>query len=286
MPLLEPRFLARLEALQLGTRRRLAGHLAGDHRSTRFGSSIDFADYRDYHPGDDYRRIDYHLLARLDVPLVKLFEAEEDVHLRLLVDTSASMATGSKLRQAARVAAALGFVALVRRDPVTLHTFPLDAPPARFVGKGAAVRLFATLEALRPAGETAFASATSHLLSHRGPGGVTVVVSDLLTPEWAQGIERLPAAGHDVVIVQVLAADDLRPGVTGDVDVVDAETGARLPVSLTTGLADAFERRARGWLDEVAERARRAGASHLSLMDDDDVEALLLGAWRTGGVLR
>ena len=286
MALLDPRFLARLEALQLGTRRRLAGQLAGDHRSTRFGSSIDFADYRDYHAGDDFRRIDYHLLARLDVALVKLFEAEDDVHLRLLVDTSASMATGQKLLQAARLAGALGFVALVRRDPVTLHTFPLDAAPARFTGRGAATRLFATLEALRPEGETAFAAATAHLLSRRGPGGLTVVVSDLLTPEWAAGIERLPAAGHDVVVVQVLAAADLRPAMTGDVDVVDAETGVRLSVSMTEGIADAFEERARGWVDAVAERARRSGATHLVVMDDDDLETRLLRAWRTGGVLR
>lgn len=286
MTLLDPRFLARLEALQLATRRRLAGRLAGDHRSMRFGSSLDFADYRDYHPGDDYRRIDYHLLARLDVALVKLFEAEEDVHLRLLVDTSASMGTGTKLRQAARIAAALGFVALVRRDPVTLHTFPLDRPPARFVGRGAAPRLFATLEALAPGGRTAFAAATADLLSRRGPAGVTVVVSDLLTPEWEDGLTRLPAAGHEVVIVQVLAATDLRPDVTGDVDVVDAETGARLPVSLTASVADAFAARATAWTVDVAERARRAGAAHVLLQDDDDLEAALLGRWRAGGVLR
>jgi uncharacterized protein (DUF58 family) len=284
--LLDPRFLARLEALQLGTRRRLAGQLSGDHRSTRFGSSLDFADYRDYHPGDDFRRIDYHLLARLDVPLVKLFEAEEDVHLRLLVDTSASMATGQKLQQAARVAAALGFVALVRRDPVMLHTFPLEAPPARFVGRGAAGRLFATLEALEPHGETAFAAATTDLLTRRGPGGITVVVSDLLTPEWRSGIERLPAAGHDVVVVQVLARTDLRPTETGDVDVVDAETGDRVAVSLTTATADAFQRRAGQWMDEVADRARRAGAAYVSLFDDDDLEGTLLAGWRSGGVLR
>ena len=77
MSLLSPSFLGRLEQLQLATRRALAGHLAGEHRSTRYGSSLDFADYREYHPGDDYRRIDYHLLARLDVLLIKLFEADK-----------------------------------------------------------------------------------------------------------------------------------------------------------------------------------------------------------------
>src|SRR5215468_300381 len=103
--------MARLERLQLGTRRRLSGQFAGEHRSRRHGTSLDFADYREYHPGDDFRRIDYHLWARLDVLLLKLFEADDDLTLRLLVDTSASMA-GPKLQQARRVAAALGFVSL------------------------------------------------------------------------------------------------------------------------------------------------------------------------------
>src|SRR2546423_13499266 len=122
--LLDGRFLARLEALQLGTRRRLAGHLAGEHRSPRYGTSTDFADHREYHPGDDFRRVDYHLLARLDVALVKLFEADDDVQLRLLIDTSASMGVAGKLSPAARVAAVLRFVSLIPRDPVSLHTFP------------------------------------------------------------------------------------------------------------------------------------------------------------------
>ena len=286
MTLLDPRFLARLESLQLGTRRRLAGHLAGEHRSTRFGSSIDFVDYRDYHPGDDFRRIDYHLLARLDVALIKLFEAEEDVHLRLFVDTSASMATGSKLLQAKRIAAALGFVALVRRDPVTLHTFPLDRPPARFVGRGATPRLFAALDALAPVGVTHFASATRDLLARRGPRGISVVISDLLTPEWEIGIDSLPSRGDEVVIVHVLAREDLRPDVAGDVDLVDAETGERLSVTLTAETAAAFERRVTVWLDEVATRSRHAGASYVPVNDQDDVEALLLGTWRSAGVLR
>ena len=116
----------------MGTRRRLAGQLAGEHRSPRHGSSLDFADYRTYHPGDDFRRIDYHLYARLDTLLLKLYEAEDEVRLRLLIDTSASMGRGGKLAQAARVAGALGFVALVRRDPVTLHTFPLEGAAPRF----------------------------------------------------------------------------------------------------------------------------------------------------------
>ncbi len=104
--------LAQLEQLQLVTRRRLAGRFAGEHRSPNFGSSLDFADYREYHPGDDYRRIDYPVYARTGQLFLRLFEAEDDVTIRILLDRSASMGFHGKLEQAIRLAAATGFVAL------------------------------------------------------------------------------------------------------------------------------------------------------------------------------
>jgi uncharacterized protein (DUF58 family) len=284
--LLDPALLARLGSLQLVTQRRLAGHLAGDHRSRRYGSSIDFADYREYHPGDDFRRVDYALYARLDVLLLRLFEAEEDVTVRLLLDTSASMAVGGKLAQAARVAGALGFVALQRRDPVTLHTFPLDRPAQRFLGRGAVPRLFDALAGLEAGGTTPFAAAAGHLLARPGPAGITVLLSDLLTPEWETGLRRLPARGGAVTVVHVLAKSDLAPEVSGDVELVDQETGERVPVSLAADVVAAYTKRAGAWADDVAGLARQAGAQYLRVFADDDLESLLLGAWRTEGVLR
>jgi uncharacterized protein (DUF58 family) len=284
--LLDPGLLAKLERLQLGTRNRLAGRFSGEHRSRRYGTSLDFADYREYHPGDDFRRIDYNLFARLDVLLLKLFEAEDDITVRLLVDTSASMGAGDKLRQAARVAAALGFVSLVRRDIVTVHTFPLDRPAPRFVGRGATAHLFALLAALEPDGETRFASACGHLLARPGPPGVTVVISDLLTPDWQQGIDRLPARGGEVVVVHVLAREELHPSFVGDYELVDRETGAQVSVSLSPETLRAYEEVARAWTEEVAGRCRHAGATYVQLLDDDDLDHLLLGSWRDEGVIR
>jgi uncharacterized protein (DUF58 family) len=284
-PLLEPATLARLERLQLGTRRRLAGQFSAEHRSPRHGASLDFADYREYHPGDDFRRIDYGALARLDVLLVKLFEAEDDLTLRLLVDTSSSMA-GPKLTQAARVAAALGFVALVRRDAVTLHTFPLERAAPRFLGRAAANPLFDHLGRLSADGETHFAAAAAHLLARPGPPGLTVVLSDLLTPEWEAGIERLPARGGDVTVVHVLDREELHPSLAGDLDLVDRETGAVVSVSLAHETIATYEREAQAWADGVAARCARAGASYVRVFADEDVEPLLLGAWRRAGVLR
>jgi uncharacterized protein (DUF58 family) len=260
--------------------------LAGEHRSPRHGTSLDFADYRAYHPGDDFRRIDYHLYARLDVLLLKLFEAEDEIHVRLLVDTSASMGRGGKLTQAARVAGALGFVALVRRDPVTLHTFPFEGAAPRFAGRAAAPRLFRDLEALVPSGATPLVAAATHLLARPGRSGLTVVCSDLLTPEWEAGLARLPARGGDVVVVHVLAPEDLRPEFVGDLELVDAEGAGRLSVSCSPETLAAYHRAAEAWADDVAGRCRAAGAAYIRVGSAVDLEPLLLGGWRQAGVLR
>lgn len=288
MSLLEPSLLARLERLQLLTRKRLAGNLASEHRSPEHGESLDFAEYRDYYPGDDFRRIDYQALARLDQIFVRLFEAEDDLTVRLLLDTSASMTT-TKLRQAARVAGALGFVGLVRRDVVQLHTFPLERPARRFTGRHAAHALFSQLEEIAdagPVGETPFVAAARDLLSRPGPRGLTVVVSDLLTPEWEEGLSKLPSRGGDLVIVHVLAADELKPDLIGDLDLVDRETGVRVPVSLSPDALRRYEELARAWADGIAQRCHQLGAGYVRVVDDDDVEKVLLARWRAAGVLR
>jgi uncharacterized protein (DUF58 family) len=284
--LLDPAFLARLEALQLGTRRRLAGQFAGEHRSVRHGQSVDFADYRQYHPGDDFRRIDYFLYARLGILNIKLFEAEEDVHLRLLVDTSASMGSSDKLPCARRVAAALGFVALTRRDPVSVHAFPLDRPAPRFAGRGAVPALFAHLARLEAGGDTPFAAAVGALLARPGPAGLTVVVSDLLTPDWEAALGRLPSRGGDVVVVHVLSPEEVRPEMAGDLELVDRETGRRVAVSLAPETVERYGRVVDDWLAKVVARCRQVGAAYVRMLTTDDLEAALLGAWRRTGVLR
>ena len=284
--LLDPALLARLERVQLATRKRLAGQLAGDHRSPRLGASLDFADYREYHPGDDFRRIDYHLYARLDQLLVKLYDAEDDLTLRLLVDTSASMAAYGKLDCARRIAAALGFVALLRRDPVTLHTFPVLVQAPRFMGRNAAWQLFDHLSRLTAGGTTSFAAAASDLLARPGPRGITVVLSDLLTPDWEDGLRRLRGGRSDVVVVHVLGREDLHPSLIGDLDLIDAEHGGEVGVSATPDTIREYERIADAWANAVGTCARQGGASYVRVLADRAIEDVLFGGWQSAGVLR
>lgn len=285
MTLLSPAFMARLENLQLSSRHRLAGRFGGEHVSTRFGNTIDFTDFREYHPGDDYRRIDYHVLARLDQVLIKLYEADDEITVRLLIDTSASMAVGGKLEQAKRLAAAIGFVALTAHDAVSVRTFPEQDRAPRFTGKAATPSLLAYLGELEPAGETPFALAAGHLLGQSGLPGITVVASDLLTPEWGS-LVGLRSSGSDLVVLHVLCDEDADPDYTGDLELVDSELGDRLTVSVTEDVSRSYRDRVGAWRQEVASITRSAGATYLPVDSREDIEDLLLKTWRRAGVLR
>jgi len=277
--------VSRLERLQLATSRRLAGHLSGEHRSPRAGTSLDFAGHRPYTPGDDLRRVDWAALARLDMPLVRLFDAEEDRDVRVLVDTSASMGYGGKLRQAVRVAGALGVVAMARRDATWLHT-TARAAPRRFRGSAGVPALLDALAELTPAGPTDLVDAALDLAARPGPPGISVLVSDLLDEDWEASVRRLAARGGEAIVAHVLGAVDLHPDLDGDLDLVDAETGRSVPVSLSAAGRAVYERRAARWLESVAAACRSAGVEHLVVPAEADLVPLLLGAWRQAGALR
>jgi len=284
--LLDPRLLGQLEQLQLITRRRLAGRLSGEHRSPAFGASLDFADYRDYHPGDDFRRIDYPLYARTGNLFIRLFEAEDDITVRLVVDRSASMGLHGKLDQAVRMAAAIGFIALVRRDTVVLHTEPAAGPPRRFSGRHATGPLFDALAALDAAGGTDLASASREVLSRQAMPGVTVVISDLLSEDSAAAIDRLVARGGDTTVVHVVATEELRPDLRGDLEMIDVETGRDVPASLSPSALREYAEHADAWLAETAGHCRRRGAAYVRVLADAPPEQILLRSWREQGLVR
>src|SRR5579864_1295187 len=135
-PLFEPAFVRALESLSLGARRTPSGQAAGQWRSRTSGSSVEFSDYRTYAPGDEYRRIDWNAYARLERLFVRLYRAEEDLSLALLLDTSASMGWGrpSKARLGAQLAGALTFVALQSGDRVDLATCRANSLHERLSG--------------------------------------------------------------------------------------------------------------------------------------------------------
>jgi uncharacterized protein (DUF58 family) len=264
--LLDAELRSRLDRLALRGKRRVRGVWSGSHRSVRLGESLDFADYREYHPGDDFRRIDYNLWARLGVVLIRLFEAEDEMPLQVVVDNSASMGFGEKFPTAQRLAAMVAYLGLASGERVRLVTVPgpgrpsLQGPWARHVS--AWPRLEAWLEGLEPEGGTDLPGAARLLAApgaHRGP---VVLVSDLLAPGWEASLDILGALGGGVVI-QVLGPDELEPTLSGDLTLRDSETREEVRVSLSQAALDRYRARTTGFVAEARRRARRSGLDHL-----------------------
>src|SRR6476619_60736 len=122
--LLPPDVMAQLERMELVSRKIFRGRMKGERRSKRKGQSVEFADFRQYVPGDDLRFIDWNVFARLERLYLKLFLEEEDLHFYALIDTSTSMEFGdpTKLQYARQLAEALGFIGLCRADRVKIES--------------------------------------------------------------------------------------------------------------------------------------------------------------------
>ena len=265
--LLDGAFLARLEKLALRSRTRVSGRRQGARRSRRRGQSIEFADHREYVPGDDIRHLDWHLSGRLDRLFVKLFEAREDRTVQVLVDDSASMA-GAKWLAARKAAAAVAYASLCSLDRVQLFTLADETKAAgRAVrGRSAIHGLFGFLGAARPSGGTQLARGAASIPSARG-GSLTVLITDGWDPTGLEGAaRRLRHRGGEAHVLHVVDRRELEAeGLSGDMTLVDSETGVELAVTIDREARARYAAAAEGWLQDASAVARRAGVGYFRL---------------------
>ncbi|MBI3973609.1 MAG: DUF58 domain-containing protein [Chloroflexi bacterium] len=248
-------FLRRLDRLQLVSQRMHGAASHGGRRSKKRGTSVEFADYREYTPGDDLRQIDWNIYGRSDRLFVKLREDEESLTVHLLIDCSKSMDWGRhhKLSYARRLAAVLGYVALASQDRVEAAAFGSrllsHVPPLR--GKGQLGRLLTFLTSLEPRGQTDLkASLAAYAAMHRR-SGLVILISDLLNPGGLEGLTALLDRGFEAVLIHLLDPTEIDPEDEGEVELRDRETGEILRISLDPSTVDAYRRRLAGWLAET-----------------------------------
>src|SRR5436305_2219389 len=227
-PLLDPQFLARLEQLELVSRKIFLGRLKGERRSKRKGQSVEFADFRNYVVGDDLRFLDWNLFARLDRLFIRLFMEEEDLHFYVLLDNSLSMDFGmpTKLHYARQVAAALGFIGLVNLDRVVVEAFndrlTQSMPAAR--GRRSLWRVLDFLQNIEPAGPSDLHRALRTFSLKCSGKGVVILISDLMDKGgYEEALRYLIARQLDIYVIQVLSQEEIEPEVVGDLKLVDVE---------------------------------------------------------------
>jgi uncharacterized protein (DUF58 family) len=276
--------LTLLGRLDLAYRRPQSGLYSGERRSPRSARSPEFADFRPYVSGDDFRQIDWQAYARLEKLMLRLYVAEEEACLNVLLDTSGSMGLGepAKWPAARRLAAALGYLGLAAMDRVQVGTLAGGRlPPLR--GRDGVSRVWSFLEGLEPAGE---ASPQDLYRVRWTRPGVTVVISDFLVEgDWAPPLAGLAARRQEPVLWQVLAPDEEQPSIAGDLRLVDVESERSRELTITPGLLGEYLQALRAHRATLARAAQAAGGRFLHSGSADDLEAMMLGGLRYG-VLR
>jgi hypothetical protein len=292
-PLFEPAFVRALQTLTLAGRRTPSGRAAGQWRSRTSGSSVEFSDYRTYAVGDDFRRIDWNAYARLERLFVRLYRAEEDLSLTLVLDTSASMGWGrpAKVRLGAQLVGALAFIALQSGDRVDLATCRDTSVGGRLSGlRGtpAAWTAWHFLERLECDGATDLNAGLTACAGHVRGSGMTLVVSDLFSPTgYQQGVDALVGHRQDVLLVHVLSPDELAPpaDLIGDWRLQDTEPASPIEASITPGVLRAYRRLLDTFSQEVADFCRRRGITYLQLRSNVNIQDVVLRTFRRLGVV-
>ncbi len=288
--LLSPEFLRKLEQAAVASRHVLVGRSRGERRSARKGTSVEFADFRSYVPGDDLRYLDWNAFARLRRLFVKLFVEEEDLHVYVLLDASRSMGFGtpSKFGWGVAMAAALGYMALCGGDRVGLlvHSRGEGVSSRIFRGRGSAREMFDWLAALAPDGRTDLPAAADWLVRTVPAPGLTFVISDLLSPDFEPALARLAVGRGEGCVLQVLAPEEFAPTVVGDIRLIDAETGEEQEVTMGTSVLRSYMQRRDEFLEAARAAAFRYGFAYLFATTDVAVEDAVLRHLRRVGVVK
>ena len=303
--LLTPELLRRLEQFQILAARRAKSSAKGERRSRARGQSVEFADYRTYVHGDDFRYLDWNLYGRLERLFLKLYEEERELPVRIFLDASESMTFGvpRKFDFARQVAAAVGYVALSGFDRVSVIPFPgqpdgaVADPVARAAesaargalrsvrGKKSAIQFFQNLSAITAGGPARLDEALRRGALEARQAGLAVVLSDFLDPaDYEAGLNALTGRGFQVDVVQILSPEELAPSTFGDLRLVDSETGTTQEVTFGRYRMKTYQQTVQNFVQRLREFCQARGINFFSASSSTPLEELLLKQLRKAEV--
>ena len=278
--LFDNQVLARLERWRLNPHRRLTNRSRGEHYSAKGGTSTEFADYRNYVEGDDVRYVDWNLFSRLRRTYPKLSRHEEETHVVLILDGSASMSFEGKFDLARKLAGAFGLMGLMNQERVSVSCVreegerPLQSPVVR--GRASLRRLFSFLEELRTGGAAPFEETIQAVLrQHRGRG-IAILLSDFLTfGNIEKPLNLLYSAGLEIFGLQILSPVELQPELTGDLRLVDSENQTVLDVPSIGQLLGIYQQHLEQMQEGLSSMCRKRNGRFLRVNSADPLETIL-----------
>jgi uncharacterized protein (DUF58 family) len=284
---LAPSDFRMLEGMRLAPRRSFHGRIRGERLTRKRGISIEFADYREYTEGDDLRHLDWNVLARLEHPVIKTYQDEEDLAVYILLDTSASMQFGEppKSKLAREVAAALSYVALCGQDAVIPMSLGASRQQlATYRGRAAYARVCAWMEGLPEATDgMGLGRALRDFLKRNARPGFIALISDGLDPDAADQIRVLGGRGFEVNLLQILAPEEIDPDLEGDLRLLDAESGAAVELTANRDALRVYAENLTKHNAALEAACRRFGGRYERVRADLPLASLIRDHLRKGG---
>ena len=281
-PIIDKSFLEKLERLTIHWRKSFPGLVGGHNRSRFPGPGQEFLDHRHFHHGDDLRAVNWRAYLRLEKLFLKMFQVEPRVPVRLMLDISQSMATGgvAKFDYARRLAAALCYIGLVRLDTITVFPFT-DRLGDPFLCCGGRHRLAPTVDyltALAPSGRTSYMQVVRQFVSANSQRGLLIILSDFLDEEdCARPLQFLADYGHELLLIHLWAEEDRTPPWDGDLELMDAETGAKLEIAFGPDARTAYTEAFDDWARSLQETVVRKGGRYVGLSTSMAIEDAVFG---------
>jgi len=291
MSLFDDEFLKKIEYLYVMSKKVFAGQNKAERKTRKTATGIEFADHRNYAPGDDFRSLDWKIYGRTEKLLIRLFEEKEDLAIHFLIDCSGSMTagTGAKFDYARRMAAALSFIGLCNMDRVAFIPFNdqvVDRMPL-CSGRGQIFKIFNFLEKIEAKGGTSFEDTFKTFAGMNKRRGLAVVISDFYNPNgFEQALNLLHFQQFETYVIHLTDPAEYTPTARGDVDLVDAETGERFSMTITPKVQKQLKEAFDNFCLEIEAYCSRRRMLYIKTPIDVALDDIVLKIFRQGGFLK
>ena len=289
--LIDAELMKKIEQLRIASKKLFPGAMKGKRRSTKRGSSVEFADYRDYQLGDDFRFVDWNIYARLNRLFLKTFMEEENAYIHILLDLSLSMnfGTPSKLEYGKQIAAVLAYIGLIDLDMVTMAVFSEDiiGQIRHKRGKEQIFTFLDFLENVKPLQKTSMSQSFKKYAFTSGHPGVVIIISDFLIAQsdYEEALKTFIYKNYDVNVIHVLSQEEINPSLFGELKLQDAETGEVKEVTITDSALGKYKARLEEFCQKLDGFCAKNNVNYVRISTDLPLDELILKTLRGGRMI-
>lgn len=284
-------FFTKLNKINMALNFRLSNGTQGGRKSKAKGVSVEFSDFREYAPGDDFRRIDWNAYGRLDKLFVKVFMEEREGVFNFFLDKSKSMDQGddNKGEMALKIVASLGYITINNLDRIVVSG--LEDGNIVDLGSGTGKRTFQKL--LRDLNNIEFNGATNlgeSIRKRKITGrGVSIVVSDFLNngglENLEEGLKYLAFKKQQIILIQVLSKEDMEPAIDEEVTLIDSETREEVKMTLNYKVIEEYKKALKTYNNNLKNMAKKYGAKIVFVRSDESLEKVILDKFTRNNVV-